>query len=266
VRVDWGFSNDPVFWEKTMSQDFRADSPYASFGTTAINAPADVRMAFIRKTYAHLAAAIYAFVLIEFALFRLTNFPEWALQNLTGGWTWLVVLGAFAFVGWVAQNWALSATSLGKQYAGLFLYVLAQAVIFVPILAIANGQTTSLMGHEVQIIPAAGLTTVLMFTALSAYVFLTKQDFSFLGGILTVCVVGAFALILASVFFGMNLGVWFSALMIVVASGYVLYYTSGVLHQYRTDQYVAAALALFAAIALLFWYVLRIMLELSRRR
>jgi FtsH-binding integral membrane protein len=51
--------------------------------------------------------------------------------------------------------------------------------------------------------------------------------------------------------------------MIVLASGYILYDTSNVLHRYRTDQHVAAALALFASVAILFWYVLR--LFMSRR-
>jgi FtsH-binding integral membrane protein len=53
--------------------------------------------------------------------------------------------------------------------------------------------------------------------------------------------------------------------MILLASGYILYDTSNVLHHYRTDQYVAASLALFAAVALLFWYVLRLLMELNRR-
>ena len=56
----------------------------------------------------------------------------------------------------------------------------------------------------------------------------------------------------------------FSYAMIALACGYILYDTSNVLHNYRTDQYVAAALALFAAVMLLFWYVLRILLD--RRR
>ena len=53
--------------------------------------------------------------------------------------------------------------------------------------------------------------------------------------------------------------------MIGFASMYILYETSNVLHRYRTDQYVAAALALFAAVALLFWYILRLLMELQRR-
>ena len=48
--------------------------------------------------------------------------------------------------------------------------------------------------------------------------------------------------------------------MIALACGYILYDTSNVLHHYHTSQYVAASLALFASVVLLFWYVLRIML------
>jgi len=47
----------------------------------------------------------------------------------------------------------------------------------------------------------------------------------------------------------------------VLASGYILFYTSNVIRTYRTTQHVAAALALFSAVALLFWYVLRLFMS-----
>ena len=50
--------------------------------------------------------------------------------------------------------------------------------------------------------------------------------------------------------------------MVIFAGAAILYQTSNILRHYRTDQHVAAALALFAAIALLFWYILRLV---SRR-
>ena len=53
--------------------------------------------------------------------------------------------------------------------------------------------------------------------------------------------------------------------MIGFACGYILYDTSNILHHYRTDQHVAASLALFASVALLFWYVLRLLMALSSR-
>ena len=69
-------------------------------------------------------------------------------------------------------------------------------------------------------------------------------------------------MIVAAVVLGFNLGLLFSALMIVFAAGAILYDTSNILHHYRTDQHVAAALSLFASIALLFWYVLRLLMRL----
>jgi hypothetical protein len=168
-------------------------------------------------------------------------------------------------VGWVANNWAQSATSIGKQYAGLFLYVAAEAIIFLPMIGIAKKLTVTAGGMEIAIIPAAGLTTLVMVAGLTAYAFISKRDFSFLGGFLNMLGFGALALIVVSLLFGFNLGVWFSAAMVIFASGYILYYTSNILQVYRTDQYVAAALALFASVALLFWYVLRIFMAFSNR-
>lgn len=248
--------------------DYQASTPYATFGTGThvIDAPAATRATFIRKTYIHLMAAVYAFVALEFLFFSL-GWGDWSLQLLGASrWSWLLVLGGFIAVSYVAESWARSSTSLGTQYAGLFLYVLAEALIFLPMLAIAKGMAiqTESVGN-VPIIPAAGVTTLIMFAGLTAYVFFTKQDFSFMRGFLNICMWAALALIVVSIAFSFNLGVWFSALMIIAASAYILYYTSSVLLHYRTDQYVAASLALFASVALLFWYVLRILMAFSRR-
>lgn len=49
----------------------------------------------------------------------------------------------------------------------------------------------------------------------------------------------------------------FSIAMVIYAGAAVPYFTPRVIHEYRPDQYVAAALELFASITLLFWYVLR---------
>jgi FtsH-binding integral membrane protein len=72
---------------------------------------------------------------------------------------------------------------------------------------------------------------------------------------------GALGLIVVSLFTGFSLGVWFCWLMVVAACGYILFHTSNVMHHYRTEQYVAASLALFASVALLFWYVIQIFLS-----
>jgi FtsH-binding integral membrane protein len=252
--------------EVVMNQaDFRANTPYAELGNVVAAAPEEARRTFIRKTYTHLAAAIYAFVMLEW-LFVQAGLDQKALELIgQSRFMWLAVLGGFMAISWVADSWAQSATSIGKQYAGLFLYVLGQAVIFLPMIGIAKFMTINAAGQEIPIIGAAGLTTVVMVAGLTAYAFLTKQDFSFLGGFLNIVGWGAFALIGVSILFGFNLGVWFSAAMVIFAAGYILYYTSNILHTYNTNQYVAAALALFASVALLFWYILRIFMSFSSR-
>jgi FtsH-binding integral membrane protein len=248
------------------SAEFQADTPYARLGTFAIDAPVDARRAFIQKTYTHLAAAIYGFVAFTWLLFSV-GFDDWMMQFLVGTrWAGLIMLGAFLVTSWVANAWAHSDTSVGLQYAGLFLYVIAQAVIFVPLLSIAQSYALEFGAiGEVSVITVAAITTLLMFGGLTAAVFFTRQDFSFLRNVLWIGGVAAFALILIGAFAGFNLGVWFTVAMIVLACGWILYDTSNVLHHYRTNQHVAASLALFASVALLFWYVLQLLMSLANR-
>jgi hypothetical protein len=242
--------------------EFQANNQYGTFGMTVADAPVDARRTFIRKTYTHLAAAVYAFVAISWLFYEigLGNWM-WGVMG-QGQWTWLIILGGFVAVSWIADSWARSSTSLAMQYAGLFLYVAAESVIFAPLLAFAAGQSITFQGlGTMQIIPAAAGTTLLLFGVMTAVAFLTKQDFSFLGSLLRIAMISAVILIVFSLFTNFNIGIWFAWLMVVAACGYILYYTSNVIHHYRTDQYVAASLALFASVALLLWYVIQIFLS-----
>ena len=245
-----------------------AGSAYADFGMTVAQAPADARAAFIRRTYMHLAAAVYAFAALEWALFQIV--PEETLQNsiawVFSGWNSLIFFGAFIGVGYLANSWARSDASPAMQYAGLSLYVVAEARFFVPLLYIAKFYAMEIPAlGKTNVISVAGVITLVMFGGLTATVMVSRKDFSFLRTALSIGGFAAFGLILCSAIFGFNLGVFFSVAMVVFACGYILYYTSNILHHYRTEQHVAAALALFAALALLFWYVLQVVISLSSR-
>ena len=97
-----------------------------------------------------------------------------------------------------------------------------------------------------------------LITTASAVAFITRKDFSFLRGILFWVGMLALVAIIGGVLFGFVLGTWFSVAMIGFAGAAVLYDTSNILHHYPEDRHVAASLALFASIALMFWYVLRL--------
>lgn len=218
------------------------------------------RALFIRKTYTHLAGAIGAFIAVEYVFFQ-TGLAEVFANVLMGSrFGWLAVLGGFAILGWLSSELASKADSVNTQYAGLGIYVVAEAVIFAPIIYIAS------RFFDPSVIPTAGILTLFLFGGLTAIAFTTGKDFTFLGGILKIGGFVVLGLIVCSAIFGFQLGIIFSGAMVVFAAGAILYDTSKVMHHYSTHQYVAASLELFAAVALLFWYVLRILMQLSSRR
>jgi FtsH-binding integral membrane protein len=232
---------------------------YYQSPAAVIDVPEADRATFIRRTYGHLAAALLVFAGIEYFLLTTPAAATLTSLMLGGRWSWLVVLGLFMLVSHVAGRWAASAVSRNTQYAGLGLYIVAESIIFAPLLFLATNMDSA-------ILPKAAMITTGLFLGLTWVAFTTKKDFSFLRGVL--CVGGFVALgtIVASIVFGFDLGIIFSSLMILLLGGSVLYQTSNVIHHYRTSQDVAAALALFASFATMLWYVIRILMQLAAHR
>lgn len=234
------------------------DSSYANPYTVAAQS-VDVRAAFIRSTYGHLAGAVLAFALLEAALLSIPGIANTVFGLLGASpYSWLIVLGVFMFASHVANKWAMSSTSKSTQYMGLGLYIVVEALIFIPLLLLAQLKT----GDSSLILKAGGVTA-LLFAGLTLIAFTTKKDFSFLGGMLKIGGMIALGVIVIGVIFpsAITLGFWFSVAMVVFAAGTILYNTSNIIHHYGTDQYVAASLGLFASVALLFWYVLQIFMS-----
>ena len=230
-------------------QDFTS-----TFGNSAADAMPEQRAQFIRKTYLLLAAAVLGFVIVEAFLFVSGAAGAILTVISTGGQMgWLLVLAAFMGISYLANRWAVSDTSNATQYLGLAVYVIAEAVIFVPMIAIAMYAS-----GDASVLGKAGIVTLGLFLGLTATVFLTRSDFSFLGPILAIGGFTALGFIVASALFGFSLGSIFAFVMVAFAGSAILYNTSNVLHRFNTNQYVAASLTLFASIALLFWYILSI--------
>ena len=213
----------------------------------------NVRSRFIARTYMHLLGAILLFVLFEVILFA-TGAAE-SIYEFLMRTNWLLFLGGFMLVGWLATRTAHSSESRPMQYAALIGYVIAEAVIFAPLLYFANAFADG------GVITSAALVTVIAFGALTAVVFITRKDFSFLGGLLKWLGIVALVLIIAGIVFGFQLGTFFSVFMVAFAGAAILYSTSNLLERYPEDRYIGAALELFASIALMFWYVLQLFIS-----
>ena len=232
-----------------------SDNQYYSQPIPVIQLDAQSRGTFIARTYSHLFGAIALFTLIEVFFFQSGWARPMAASMLST--SWLLVLGGFIVLSWLARYAAQRASSVPIQYAALFMYVLGQAVIFVPLLFVAEAYAPG-------VITSAAIVTALGFTSLTLLVFALRKDFSFLRGILMWVGLVALIAIAGGVLYGFQLGTWFSVGMIALAGAAILYDTSNILLHYPQDRYVGAALELFASVALMFWYVLRLLMG-SRR-
>ena len=229
------------------------------YGPAVANSPATVRAAFVQRTYGHLAGAILALVGIEAAL--LTSGVGKSLMEalFRSNGSLLVLMLLFIGGGMLAQYLAQTAKSMVVQYAALAGYVVLEALILLPILYIADVRFPG------QFLAAkAGIVTLAVFGGLTVGVFVSGRDFSFLRPFLWAASFAALGVILASMIFPSSLslgGVLFPALMVLLMAGYIVYDTSNVMHHYHPSQHVAASLALFASVATMFYYSLRLFMS-----
>jgi uncharacterized protein len=217
----------------------------SAFGSVGI----DSRAQFITRTYTHVVGGILAFILIELGLFESGAAEQIARFMLS--FNWFLILGAFMLVGWLATRTAQTSTNLGMQYFSYAMYIVVEALIFVPLLYIANAKAPGA-------IDSAALVTGLGAAGLMFVAHRTRKDFTFLRAVLMWGGILAIVAMVGGAVFGFQLGTWFSVAMIGFAGAAVLYDTSNIIHVYPEDRYVAAAMQLFASIALMFWYVLRL--------
>ena len=213
------------------------------------------RAAFIWKCYAHVVGAILALVAIETYLF--TSGAAYPIAQTMMQSPMIVLIG-FIALSWGAGHVAHRLESTMAQYAAFGAFVGLWAVMFVPILAMALAMDAQRGGNMIE---SAAMTTIVGCVGLIATVMITRKDFSFLRGVLVWGFFVAIALIAMSFIFGWNLGTWFSVGMIGFAGVAVLYDTSNIMHHYPQDKYVAASMALFASIAMMFFYILRLFMS-----
>ena len=216
---------------------------------------ADTRGAFLVRVYQHLLAAVVAFVAFETLLFS-TGAARGIYDLVAGsGATWLIILGGFMVVNFLATSAAHDLSNPGRQYAGLFGLAAAEALIFAPFLYYVFNVDGAGGGATVA---SAAVVTALGFAGLTAIGLFTRRDLSFLRPLVMWAGVMALVLIVAAVLFGLELGVWFTLAMIGLAGAAILYQTQAILRSYPKEAHVGAAVQLFASVMLLFWYVLRL--------
>jgi FtsH-binding integral membrane protein len=198
---------------------------------TAAEATLQERLGFIRKVYSlFFAATLFAIggVLLGFAY---EPFRMFALEH-----PWIML---FAVLGGVFGASALRHKP-GINLVALFGFTTLTGVMISPLLWYVS------LTNPASILQA-GVLTVGIFGGLTAYVFISNKDFSFLRGMLvTGLIVVVLAGLLNMLIVGSTaLGFATAAASLLLFSGFVLYDTSNIIRRYPTNEYVAGALDLY---------------------
>lgn len=146
--------------------------------------------------------------------------------------------------------WGLVSTFALTGFMGLTLGPIVGAYLHLP-----NGD---------QVVMTALGGTAAIFFGLSAYAFITRKDFSFLGGFLAVGILVAFLGALAAVIFSLPaVSLAMSAMFILLMSGFLLYQTSELIHGGETN-YILATVGLYVTLYNLFLSLLQLLGAFSR--
>lgn len=221
---------------------------YSSQSLTVADSPVEVRMEFIRKTYTLFLAGILCALVA--GTICLNSAPVFSLAATI---LRTPILAIALLFGLTLGAQAVSHIE-GINYAALFGFTAFIGFLFAPILRMYEISAPG-------IVMQAAVLTVITFSALTAYVFVTKKDFSFMGGMLFVGMILLVLGGLANVFFFRNAGVsyYMAWVTLFLFSGYVLYDTSQIIHKYDSRGYVSAALSLFLDFFNMFMAILRIL-------
>lgn len=211
---------------------------------TAAQATVEDRIAFVRKVYAlFFAATLFAIGGVALGFM----FPP--LMMAVAGHPWI---SFFAMLGGVMGAQAVRHVP-GVNLLALFGFTTLTGAIISPLMYYVSVDNPSSIWQ-------AGLLTVGIFGGLTAYVFISKRDFSFMRGMVTV---GLIVVILAGI---VNIFVASSAFSFAIAagalllfSGFVLYDTSNIIRRYPTNEYVAGALSLYLDAFNIFLALIRIL-------
>jgi len=233
-------------------QGWQQPGAWGGYGVeTAARASVEERLGFVRRVYAlFFAATLFA---IGGVLLGVSYKP---LLQFAYGHPWVML---FAMLGGVMGAQAVRHTP-GLNLAALFGFTTLTGVVISPLIAVVSQVNPGS-------ILAAGVLTVGIFGGLTAYVFVSKKDFSFLRGMV---VTGLIVVILAGVLNLLIVGssalaFGISCAALILFSGFVLYDTSNIIRRYPVNEYVQGALALYLDAFNIFLALLRILNSGSRR-
>jgi FtsH-binding integral membrane protein len=215
---------------------------------------AAIKMGFKRKVYGLLTMQMALTVLICFAFMFFTPLRHACVSLVQSGSAMWVNVGVL-----IPTMCVLCCLSANKSNFPTNLGLLA---VFTVLMSMDVGFICALFyesGRGIMIAQAFGLTLTI-FIGLTAYVMISKKDFSYLGGFLTMALCGLIMASIVSIFFQTPVSrVLISFVGAVIFSLYIIYDTWRLEKQLGPDDYIIATIELYLDIINLFLYILQLL-------
>jgi modulator of FtsH protease len=174
-----------------------------------------------------------------------------SILPITAGHPILSMIAMFGLV-----IWASKAAEGPNAQTVYYIFTFGMGLIIAPVIAVV------LYKHGgAGIVVQAAVLTAINFSALAAYTFISKRDFSFMGGFLMTGLITVIIAQLLNAFFFhssamVNMMSW---VIVALFNGFILYDLSRILHSARTIPPTMAAMSLFLDVFNLFLAILRIL-------
>lgn len=213
------------------------------------------KMPFVRKTYGWFAYTLGLGAVTAAVSFNLC-LPY--LASIFSGFTWLGIILVYMVLGFVFSR-LVASENRTKAFLGMSAFAAMEGALFGPLIGLCFMMTGGL--HLVGY--ALGVTAV-MFGAMTALIFLTRADLTWMGGGLSVLTLAFIGVIVLGciVGFGPIGSLLITGVGILLICGWTLYDTSKIVHHYSDGDEMIAATMLHIDFATLLWYVLLYMMQI----
>jgi FtsH-binding integral membrane protein len=209
----------------------------------------EVRAAFVRRVYSLFFASLLVTVGVGW----------WAYQPSTMQWLAPMMLPLF-----LVELVLIFGMGFARKVPGLNL---AMFTLFAAINGLVMGAVMWYVeARSPGVGTLAGALTIATFGGLTAYAMVSGKNFSYLGGALTMGLLGLIVAGLIMMFFPSPMFSMLYALGgIALFSGFVLYDTHQIMTRLQPGDEVVGAMELYLDFINLFWLILRLLNELNRR-
>jgi FtsH-binding integral membrane protein len=175
-----------------------------------------------------------------------------------------IILGSYGIAQWVAPKMVFGEQKVLGFGIGAVFEGIAMGYLLLAAMTMGAAQ-----GNPLGLVTLALMMTGLTGLGMTAYVWTSPREFSFIGAALSalslpMLILMGVGLVFPALFGGV-FGILISGLFVVISAAGLLYQVNQVFHKLDTRQHIEGAFLIMMGLLVLFWNILVLLMKLNRR-